>query len=162
MFERFSVECWMYSHLLWFGITILKDWLQMLAPLCHAVRSKSQNQSCRAHTRVFPRFGFSLSFVIGQSVSALVSTHSVDYLTKNNVHLKPFSFSLMVLFPVFTENTFNQWKLDYNCGYVKPCFIFCPKKHARTSSVPTTQSVSLLTDNPLVSAPRKVIVSLKS
>lgn len=63
-----------------------------------AVRSKSQNQSCRAHTRVFPRFGFSLSFVIGQSVSALVSTHSVDYLTKNNVHLKPFSFFLMVLF----------------------------------------------------------------
>lgn len=63
-----------------------------------AVRSKRQKQSWRARTRVFPRFGFSLSFVICQSVSALVSTHLVDYLTKNNVHLKPFSFFLMVLF----------------------------------------------------------------
>ena len=104
MFERFSIERWLYSYFLWFGITILKDWLQKLAP--PIIQSEIKDETSRdSLTLVFPRFlsttctsfGFSLS-VIGQSVSEFVLTHSVDYLTWNDVHLNPSSFFHMVLF----------------------------------------------------------------
>ena len=64
-------------------ITVLHDWLRILAPFCHPIRSKIEtNRDQLAHT--FPRFAsnaLSFDWFTGLSVRFVISHRSKSILT---------------------------------------------------------------------------------